>query len=86
MEAFYATNRGWTCSFHKFGRYFSGTGHVDDHGRDKGKGDSVNIPLKDGLTDETFKGVFESARLAFITSAPQTNEHAAPSVAHSAHT
>ena len=58
-EAFYTTDRVLTCSFHKFGEYFPGTGHVDDNGRDKGLGYSVNVPLRDGLTDEAFKGVFE---------------------------
>lgn len=58
-EAFYTTDRVLTCSFHKFGEYFPGTGHVDDHGRDKGLGYAVNVPLRDGLTDEVFKGVFE---------------------------
>lgn len=58
-EAFYTTDRVLTCSFHKFGEYFPGTGHVDDHGRDKGLGYAVNVPLRDGLTDDAFKGVFE---------------------------
>ncbi|KZT37499.1 histone deacetylase [Sistotremastrum suecicum HHB10207 ss-3] len=58
-EAFYTTDRVLTCSFHKFGEYFPGTGHVDDRGTGKGLGYSVNVPLKDGLTDDAFKGVFE---------------------------
>ncbi|TDL30045.1 hypothetical protein BD410DRAFT_737275 [Rickenella mellea] len=58
-EAFYTTDRVLTCSFHKFGEYFPGTGHVEDYGRDKGMGYSVNVPLRDGLTDEVFKNVFE---------------------------
>ncbi|THH08234.1 hypothetical protein EW145_g2851 [Phellinidium pouzarii] len=58
-EAFYTTDRVLTCSFHKFGEYFPGTGHVDDHGRDKGVGYAVNVPFRDGLTDAAFKGVFE---------------------------
>ncbi|KAL5529902.1 hypothetical protein ACEPAF_6159 [Sanghuangporus sanghuang] len=57
-EAFYTTDRVLTCSFHKFGEYFPGTGHVDDHGRDRGLGYAVNVPLRDGITDETFKSVF----------------------------
>lgn len=58
-EAFYTTDRVMTCSFHKFGEYFPGTGTQDDRGRGKGKGYAVNVPLKDGITDEAFKGVFE---------------------------
>ena len=37
-EAFYTTNRVMTCSFHKFGEYFPGTGTQEDRGRGKGKG------------------------------------------------
>jgi hypothetical protein len=51
-----------TCSFHKFGEYFPGTGTQEDRGRGKGKGYAVNVPLKDGITDEAFKGVFEPVR------------------------
>ncbi|EGO20458.1 hypothetical protein SERLADRAFT_452574 [Serpula lacrymans var. lacrymans S7.9] len=58
-EAFYTTDRVMTCSFHKFGEYFPGTGTQDDCGRGKGKGYAVNVPLKDGLTDEAFKSIFE---------------------------
>lgn len=58
-EAFYTTDRVMTCSFHKYGEYFPGTGTLNDKGRGKGKGYAVNIPLKDGITDESFKSVFE---------------------------
>ncbi|KAI0068482.1 histone deacetylase RPD3 [Artomyces pyxidatus] len=58
-EAFYTTDRVMTCSFHKFGEYFPGTGTQEDRGRGKGRGYAVNVPLKDGLSDESFKSVFE---------------------------
>ncbi|KAJ2936299.1 hypothetical protein H1R20_g796, partial [Candolleomyces eurysporus] len=58
-EAFYTTDRVMTCSFHKFGEYFPGTGTQEDRGRGKGKGYAVNVPLKDGITDESFQSVFE---------------------------
>ncbi|KAH7922563.1 histone deacetylase [Leucogyrophana mollusca] len=58
-EAFYTTDRVMTCSFHKFGEYFPGTGTQEDRGRDKGRNYAVNVPLKDGITDEAFKNVFE---------------------------
>jgi len=58
-EAFYTTDRVMTCSFHKFGEYFPGTGTQEDKGRGKGKGYAVNVPLKDGITDESFASVFE---------------------------
>jgi histone deacetylase 1/2 len=58
-EAFYTTNRVMTCSFHKFGEYFPGTGTQEDRGKRKGEGYAVNVPFKDGITDENFKSVFE---------------------------
>ncbi|KAF8967474.1 hypothetical protein BDZ97DRAFT_2056877 [Flammula alnicola] len=58
-EAFYTTDRVMTCSFHKFGEYFPGTGSQEDKGRGKGKGYAVNVPMKDGITDESYKSVFE---------------------------
>ncbi|KAF9443827.1 histone deacetylase RPD3 [Macrolepiota fuliginosa MF-IS2] len=58
-EAFYTTDRVMTCSFHKFGEYFPGTGTQEDRGRGKGKGYAINVPLKDGITDESFQSVFE---------------------------
>ncbi|KAJ7641085.1 histone deacetylase RPD3 [Roridomyces roridus] len=58
-EAFYTTDRVMTCSFHKYGAYFPGTGTQEDTGRGLGKGYSVNVPLKDGISDEAFRSVFE---------------------------
>ncbi|POV98961.1 hypothetical protein PSTT_14080 [Puccinia striiformis] len=57
-EAFYTTDRVMTCSFHKFGDFFPGTGHVGDRGIGKGKGYAVNVPLKTGIDDETYRGIF----------------------------
>jgi histone deacetylase 1/2 len=58
-EAFYTTDRVMTCSFHKFGEYFPGTGTQEDTGYGKGKGYAINVPLKDGITDESFASIFE---------------------------
>ena len=57
-EAFYTTDRVMTCSFHKFGEYFPGTGAMEDIGVEKGKHYSVNFPLKEGMDDESFMRVF----------------------------
>ncbi|KAL1926372.1 hypothetical protein VTP01DRAFT_5893 [Rhizomucor pusillus] len=57
-EAFYTTDRVMTCSFHKFGEFFPGTGDIKDTGLGKGKHYAVNVPLRDGIDDETYKSIF----------------------------
>ncbi|KAF9601671.1 hypothetical protein IFM89_021723 [Coptis chinensis] len=58
-EAFYTTDRVMTVSFHKFGDYFPGTGDVRDVGHGKGKYYSLNVPLDDGIDDETYQSLFK---------------------------
>lgn len=57
-EAFYTTDRVMTVSFHKFRDFFPGTGHSKDIGVGAGKNYSLNVPLNDGLDDDTFCGLF----------------------------
>ncbi|KAF1936948.1 histone deacetylase 2 [Clathrospora elynae] len=58
-EAFYTTDRVMTVSFHKYGEYFPGTGELRDIGVGSGKNYAVNFPLRDGITDETYRNIFE---------------------------
>lgn len=58
-EAFYTTDRVMTLSFHKYGDYFPGTGMLDDVGYAKGKYYAVNVPLKDGIDDQSYKQIFD---------------------------
>ncbi|KAH9835792.1 histone deacetylase [Rhodofomes roseus] len=58
-EAFFTTDRVMTCSFHKYGEFFPGTGELRDVGIGKGKYYALNFPLRDGVTDENYKSVFE---------------------------
>lgn len=58
-EAFYTTDRVMTCSFHKYGEFFPGTGELRDIGVGKGKHYAVNVPLRDGIDDVTYKSIFE---------------------------
>ncbi len=58
-EAFYCTDRVMTCSFHKYGDFFPGTGAITDLGAKKGKYYSVNFPLKEGMDDASYQSVFE---------------------------
>ena len=58
-EAFITTDRVLTVSFHKYGDFFPGTGHVDDIGIGRGKHYAVNVPLKDGMDDESYKRLFQ---------------------------
>ncbi|XP_065874933.1 histone deacetylase 6 [Euphorbia lathyris] len=57
-EAFYTTDRVMTVSFHKFGDFFPGTGHIKDTGAGHGKHYALNIPLNDGMDDSSFRGLF----------------------------
>lgn len=58
-EAFYTTDRVMTVSFHKYGDFFPGTGDVADVGHNKGKYYSVNVPLRDGMDDSSYQGLFK---------------------------
>ncbi|CAN6673049.1 probable histone deacetylase Hos2p [Trichomonascus vanleenenianus] len=61
QEAFYQTDRVMTLSFHKYnGEYFPGTGNYDEIGADDGKHYSLNVPLKDGIDDESYTRLFKS--------------------------
>ncbi|KAJ3426397.1 histone deacetylase rpd3 [Anaeramoeba flamelloides] len=58
--AFENSNRVMTCSFHKYGDgYFPGTGNINDIGHSNGKGYSVNVPLNDGMEDESYFYIFK---------------------------
>jgi histone deacetylase 1/2 len=46
-------------SFHKYGEFFPGTGALDDVGTAKGKHYTVNVPLKDGMDDSSYKMLYE---------------------------
>ena len=58
-EAFYCTDRVMTFSLHKYGDFFPGTGHSSDVGAKDGAGFSVNAPLNSGMTDETYRELFQ---------------------------
>ncbi|MEJ1286734.1 hypothetical protein NN561_017743 [Cricetulus griseus] len=58
-EAFYATDRVMTVSFHKYGEYFPGTGDLRDIGAGKGKYYAVNFPMRDGIDDESYGQIFK---------------------------
>ena len=59
-EAFLTTNRVMTCSFHKYGDYFPGTGSVDDIGVGNGENYSINYPLNDWIDDASFVSIFKT--------------------------
>ncbi|KAJ2370175.1 histone deacetylase [Coemansia sp. RSA 2610] len=58
-EAFYTTDRVMTCSFHKYGEFFPGTGDLRDIGEGKGKNYAVNFPLRDGIDDVSYQSIFK---------------------------
>ncbi|PVU94195.1 hypothetical protein BB561_002738 [Smittium simulii] len=58
-EAFYTTDRVMSCSFHKYGEFFPGTGDLRDIGEGKGKYYSVNFPLKENINDQNYRDIFK---------------------------
>ena len=61
QEAFYNSNRVLTVSFHKYAEtFFPGTGHIDEIGNQLGKYFSLNIPLQDGIDNESYVSLFKS--------------------------
>jgi len=60
QEAFYQSSDVMTISLHQDGRtLFPGTGFVDEIGKGRGKGFSVNIPLPPGTYDEIYLKAFD---------------------------
>lgn len=61
QEAFYLSNRVLTVSFHKYSAdFFPGTGNLSEVGSDLGKYFSLNVPLQDGIDDESYISLFKA--------------------------
>jgi histone deacetylase HOS2 len=61
QEAFYLSNRVLTVSFHKYSAdFFPGTGNLSEIGSDLGKYFSLNVPLQDGIDDESYISLFKA--------------------------
>lgn len=59
-EAFLTTNRVMTVSFHKYGdNFFPGTGDLESVGKQQGKYYAMNVPLKDGIDDQSYAALFK---------------------------
>ncbi|KAL7419769.1 histone deacetylase [Cryptotrichosporon argae] len=68
QEAFYLSNRVLTVSFHKYAaNFFPGTGNLSEIGSDLGKYFSLNIPLQDGIDDESYISLFKAVMEPTIT-------------------
>ena len=68
QEAFYNSNRVLTVSFHKYSSdFFPGTGHIDEVGHSLGKYFSLNVPLQDGIDNESYVSLFKSIMEPTIT-------------------
>ena len=48
-----------TVSFHRYGNFFPGTGHMFEVGAGAGRQYSVNVPLKEGMDDISYELIFE---------------------------
>ncbi|CAB4391471.1 unnamed protein product [Rhizophagus irregularis] len=75
QEAFYATDRVMTVSFHKYdsGSFFPGTGNISEIGYGLGKFFCLNVPLKDGIDDDSYVSLFKDVIL-------DVRDHYQPSV------
>lgn len=68
QEAFYTTDRVYTISFHKYnGEFFPGTGKNDETGCADGKHFAMNVPLEDGIDDDSYINLFKSIIDPLIT-------------------
>lgn len=56
------TNRVMSVSFHRYGDFFPGTGDVKDIGEGEGKGYAINVPLLNGLDDDSLTEIFKNVR------------------------
>ncbi|KAH3743612.1 histone deacetylase 3 [Pelomyxa schiedti] len=60
QEAFYLSDRVMCLSFHKFGNgFFPGTGDIDEIGLGAGKYTTINVPLRNGIDDTNYLGLFK---------------------------
>jgi len=67
QEAFYDTDRVLTISIHESGlHFFPGTGSEKEIGTGKGKGYSVNVPLKEHTDDALFMKAFDEVAFPLI--------------------
>lgn len=58
--AFWNSNRVMTVSFHKYtGDFFPGTGRLDDNGGGLGKHFALNVPLLDGIDNDSYLTIFK---------------------------
>jgi histone deacetylase HOS2 len=68
QDAFYQSDRVLTVSFHKYdGSFFPSTGSIDELGTDAGKYFSINVPLSDGIDDESYISLFKAVMEPTIT-------------------
>ncbi len=67
QEAFYETDQVLTISIHESGEsFFPGTGSEKEIGSGKGKGYSVNVPLKEHTDDALFMKAFDEVAFPLI--------------------
>ena len=68
QEAFNMADRVMTVSFHKYnGEFFPGTGAIDEVGIGRGLHHSINVPLKDGIDDDSYLRLFKLVMEPLIT-------------------
>ena len=72
QEAYYNSDRVMCVSFHRYGitpdgfDFFPGTGSLQESGCGPGKHFSINVPLKQGISDAQYSRLFKSVTRAAI--------------------
>lgn len=67
--AFWNSNRVMTVSFHKYtGDFFPGTGRLNDNGGGAGQHFCLNVPLQDGIDDDSYLAIFKTVIGDTVTS------------------
>ena len=93
-EAFFTSDRVFTCSLHKFKvgahhqDFFPGTGNYTDVGYENGRYRALNFPFEEGVDDDMYFSIFKPIidRIMEVFNPEVASAHARPSCTSAAQT